>query len=63
MKQHTEILQVRITVDMRNWLYILETKYRVKKCEFVRKAIIEKFKRDTSKLRLKKDSEKNYCPF
>lgn len=61
MKTKDNILKVRIDNDMKSWFNILENKYHVKKCEFVRKAIIEKFQRDTPKLRL--EQKKSKLPF
>ena len=55
MNKKSEILQVRITSEMSQWFDILERKYGVKRCHFVREAIIEKFKKDTPKLRTKKE--------
>ena len=63
MKQLSKIQQVPITCDMQQWFEILETKYRIKRNRFIRDAIIEKFKRDTPKLRLKLESDKNKVPF
>ena len=44
--------QVMISDEMNHWLTILEKKYNVKKCEFIRNAIKEKLQRDTPKMRL-----------
>ena len=63
MKQYTEILQIRVSKDMNNWLSILEQKYKKKKCTFIRDAIIEKFKNDVPILRLQKKSITTDCPF
>ena len=63
MNKKTNILQVRIDDDFKHWLDILESKYHVKKCIFVRNAIIEKLQKDVPKLRLKKESDKTKIPF
>ncbi len=63
MVKKTEILQVRIDSDMKGWLNTLSNKYRVKKGEFIRRAIIEKMQRDVPGIRLKHEYEKNKTPF
>ena len=63
MNKKVNILQVRINNDMRHWFDVLESKYNIKKCNFVRDTIIEKMKKDVPKLRLIKESDKNKCPF
>ena len=63
MNQLSKNYTIRLNKDLSNWLDILETKYNIKKSEFIRIAIVEKMKRDIKQLRLKKESEKNYCPF
>lgn len=61
MKQLTELLQIKITPEMDHYLTVLSEKYKIKRSEFVRNAILEKLKRDVLKLReLKK---RVYCPF
>ena len=61
MQQLTETLTIKITPEISDYLEVISKKYSVKRSEFVRKAIIEKLKRDVPKLRLKK--EKECCPF
>lgn len=56
-------ITIRIDSDLENWLNILEKRYHIKKADFIRKAIVEKMKRDISSLRLKRDSDNNPCPF
>lgn len=63
MKELTKNKTIRISTDLYNWLNILESKYHIKSGEFIRMAIVEKMKRDISTLRMKKESDKNYCPF
>ena len=61
MQQYTEILTVKVTPKTILYLTILNDKYGVKRCDFVRIAILEKLKRDVPKLRIK--AKKEYCPF
>lgn len=59
MRQNPEILQIRISSEMMYYLEIIRDKYKIKRCEFVRCAILEKLKRDVPKMRAKKE----FCPF
>ena len=61
MQQYTEILQIKVTPELIRYLTILNEKYGVKRCDFVRIAIVEKLKRDVPKLRIK--AKKQPCPF
>ena len=61
MRQNAEILQIRVTDEIVHYLAVISTKYKVKRSQFVRDAIIEKLKRDVPKLRI--ESKKEYCPF
>ena len=60
MKKLTELLQIKITAEMDRYLIVLSEKYKIKRSDFVRNAILEKLKRDVPKLR---DSNNNvHCP-
>ena len=61
MKKLTELLQIKITAEMDRYLIVLSEKYKIKRSDFVRNAILEKLKRDVPKLRESKN--KIYCPF
>jgi len=61
MIQNTEILQIRITPEIKHFLEIISKKYKVKRSDFVRKAILEKLKNDIPKIR--QQNKKEYCPF
>lgn len=61
MRQLTEILTIKITSETAKYLSIIGDKYKIKRSDFVRKAIIEKLKRDIPKLRI--ESKKEYLPF
>lgn len=63
MTKKSNNLQVKVDDDMILWLSILKNKYHIKTGDFIRNAIVEKMKRDISTLRLKKQSEDNFCPF
>jgi len=62
MNQQTEILQLRITPDIKKYLDIIRTKYNIKRSQFIRDAIIEKLKRDVPKIR-NNSQIKEKCPF
>lgn len=51
MKQHTEILTVRVTPELKEWLSIVKNKYRRKRADFIRDAIEEKMRRDVNLMR------------
>jgi hypothetical protein len=36
MNQQTETLQVRITPDIKHYLEVIQTKYRIKRSQFIR---------------------------
>ena len=61
MKKLTELLQIKITAEMDRYLIVLSEKYKIKRSDFVRNAILEKLKRDVPKLRESKN--KVHCPF
>ena len=61
MKQNPEILQIRLPSETLKYLSILAVKYKIKRSQFVRDAIMEKLKRDVPKLRI--ESKKEYLPF
>jgi metal-responsive CopG/Arc/MetJ family transcriptional regulator len=61
MIQNSEILQIRITPEILHYLEVISEKYKVKRSEFVRQAILEKLKRDVPKLR--EESKRGYFPF
>ncbi len=61
MIQNTETLQIRITAEILHYLEVISKKYKVKRSDFVRKAILEKLQRDIPKLRI--ESKKEYYPF
>ena len=61
MKHFTELLQVKVTPEIDHYLTVISKKYKVKRSDFVRKAILEKLKRDVPKLREAK--KKVFCPF
>ena len=64
MSKNKEItISIRIDSDMQNWLLVLEKKYNLKKGAFIRKAIYNELKREVTKLRLKKESQRNKSPF
>ena len=46
---------------MRHYFDVLSEKYRVKRSQFIRDAIIEKLKRDVPKIRIA--NKKSDCPF
>ena len=61
MRQQTEILQIRVTPEIIHYLDVLNKKYKIKRSQFVRNAIVEKTKRDISKIR--EENKKEYLPF
>jgi len=61
MQQLTERLTVMVTNEIINYPGVISTKYKVKRSEFIRKAILEKLKRDVPKLRVIKKAD--FCPF
>lgn len=63
MKHLTKREQIMISEEMNNWLIVLEEKYKIKRSEFIRKAIFNELKREVPKLRLSKQNQKDYCPF
>lgn len=56
--QKTSNIHIRVDAKMKNWLNILEQKYHINKSHFIRDAILEKFKRDTPKIKLEYKREK-----
>jgi len=61
MQQLTEILTIKITPEIINYLEVISAKYKVKRSDFVRKAIIDKLKRDVPKMRTLNKNKP--CPF
>ena len=65
MVQYSENVQVKLSKDEKYYLDVISTKYRYKRCDFIRDAIREKMERDIPKLRIKYkvNKEKEYYPF
>jgi len=61
MIQYTENLQIKISKEQSKYLDIISEKYNYKRCQFIRDAIREKMERDVPKMR--KEKNKEYCPF
>jgi hypothetical protein len=61
MAKLTENLTIRIDENLSNYLAILEDKYKIKKGDFIRKAIINQMKIDVPILR--KELLKQQIPF
>ena len=62
--QNTELLQVRVSKELKQYLKILHEKYNINSSEFVRMAIVEKLQKDVPIIRKKhKDKTCFKVPF
>lgn len=59
--QKTDFITIRVNDEMRHYFDVLSEKYRVKRSQFIRDAILEKLKRDVPKIRIA--NKKSDCPF
>lgn len=59
--QKTDFITIRVNKEMCHYFDVLSEKYRVKRSQFIRDAILEKLKRDVPKIR--EQNKKSDCPF
>ena len=46
MQINTELINFKTTKEMRHYLHVLKTVYKINKPDFIRQAVIEKLQRD-----------------
>ncbi len=59
--QKSEYIAVRCDEKMKHYFDVLQSKYHIKRGQFIRDAIIEKLKRDVPIIRER--NKKSDCPF
>ena len=64
MQINTELINFKTTKEMRHYLHVLKTVYKINKPDFIRQAVIEKLQRDVPEIHRKhKEKDFVYLPF